>query len=116
MNDLLLCYLLFVSLILSTYHIVTLLNLTISPFASRCMTLTFLAEWGDRSQIATIALAAAQVISLLFIILFVTQYPKSQLQESLWSHNRSYHWSLLMYRWSGHWWTDTCDENLCQVR
>jgi putative Ca2+/H+ antiporter (TMEM165/GDT1 family) len=25
-----------------------------------CMTLTFLAEWGDRSQIATIALAAAQ--------------------------------------------------------
>lgn len=31
-----------------------------SPIMIECMTLTFLAEWGDRSQIATIALAAAQ--------------------------------------------------------
>lgn len=32
----------------------------LSPIFIECMTLTFLAEWGDRSQIATIALAAAQ--------------------------------------------------------
>ena len=31
-----------------------------SPIFMQCFTMTFLAEWGDRSQIATIALAAAK--------------------------------------------------------
>lgn len=31
-----------------------------SPIFIQCFTMTFLAEWGDRSQIATIALAAAK--------------------------------------------------------
>ena len=31
-----------------------------SPVFIQCCTMTFLAEWGDRSQIATIALAAAK--------------------------------------------------------
>jgi len=31
-----------------------------SPIALQCFTMTFLAEWGDRSQISTIALAASR--------------------------------------------------------
>jgi putative Ca2+/H+ antiporter (TMEM165/GDT1 family) len=37
-----------------------LLQLFFSPVYITCFTMTFLAEWGDRSQIATIALAAAK--------------------------------------------------------
>lgn len=35
------------------------LHVLLGPIFVQCLTMTFLAEWGDRSQIATIALAAA---------------------------------------------------------
>uniref|UniRef100_A0A7S3RAA4 GDT1 family protein n=1 Tax=Dunaliella tertiolecta TaxID=3047 RepID=A0A7S3RAA4_DUNTE len=38
----------------------TLLSMVLSPIFIKSFTLTFLAEWGDRSQIATIGLAASE--------------------------------------------------------
>lgn len=43
----------------SSTYVVTLLKSFVSPILLEAFTLTFLAEWGDRSQIATVGLAAA---------------------------------------------------------
>jgi Ca2+/H+ antiporter, TMEM165/GDT1 family len=43
--------------------VVNLLNLLFSPVFVQTFVMTFLGEWGDRSQIATITLAAASGIS-----------------------------------------------------
>ena len=40
-----------------------LLRLVLSPIWMETFVMTFLAEWGDRSQVATIALAGAEVVS-----------------------------------------------------
>ncbi|KAH8924881.1 UPF0016-domain-containing protein [Atractiella rhizophila] len=44
-----------------------LASLCLSPLFVKCFILTFLAEWGDRSQITTIALAAAHNVWLITI-------------------------------------------------
>lgn len=44
-----------------------LMHLFLSPILVQAFVLTFLAEWGDRSQITTIALAAAHVSDHFFI-------------------------------------------------
>lgn len=49
----------------------------LSPILLQAFTLTFLAEWGDRSQLATILLASREVTlndSLLFIKMFSAQH------------------------------------------
>lgn len=45
--------------------VMNLMNLLFSPVFVQTFIMTFLGEWGDRSQIATITLAAASGISLL---------------------------------------------------
>jgi Ca2+/H+ antiporter, TMEM165/GDT1 family len=47
--------------------VVNLLNLLFSPVFVQTFIMTFLGEWGDRSQIATITLAAAEGISPPFL-------------------------------------------------
>lgn len=44
--------------------IMNLLNLLFSPVFVQTFVMTFLGEWGDRSQFATITLAAAEGVSL----------------------------------------------------
>jgi Ca2+/H+ antiporter, TMEM165/GDT1 family len=48
--------------------ILNLLNLLFSPVFVQTFVMTFLGEWGDRSQIATITLAAASGIFLLCVV------------------------------------------------
>jgi putative Ca2+/H+ antiporter (TMEM165/GDT1 family) len=49
--------------------ILNLLNLLFSPVFVQTFIMTFLGEWGDRSQIATITLAAASGITLYIVFM-----------------------------------------------
>src|SRR5271169_6514786 len=51
--------------------VLNLLNLLFSPVFVQTFIMTFLGEWGDRSQIATITLAAASGMNFLLFSLFL---------------------------------------------
>ena len=64
-----------------TDGIINLLNLVFSPIVVQTFILTFLAEWGDRSQITTIALGAAHVCLLV--------HASNDPSNSFWNHRTS---------------------------
>ena len=74
----------------------------LGPVFVQAFILTFLGEWGDRSQIATIALGAAHV--RLLATFFTTPFNLS-LAECIPRHIRDRHWPLNVHRFSRHRWS-----------
>ncbi len=87
-------------------------SLIFGPVFVQAFVLTFLGEWGDRSQIATIALGAAHVrlsrivLLLLRLLTFVTR------AECLSRYPWDYPWSFLLHCAGCHWRALRFDQNL----
>ena len=84
----------------------------LGPVFVQAFILTFLGEWGDRSQISTIALGAAHVRQLVGSPLCRTE---ALLAELILGHNRNCGWPCLLYSWSGHRWSIYLNQNRRQV-
>jgi Ca2+/H+ antiporter, TMEM165/GDT1 family len=90
-------------------------SLFLGPVFVQAFVLTFLGEWGDRSQIATIALGAAHVCipflaagsSLVFNLIFLERV-----------HRRSWDcdWTLVLYGAGGDWRPLCLHQDLCKTR
>lgn len=89
-------------------------SLIFGPVFVQAFVLTFLGEWGDRSQIATIALGAAHVCCLTILSLpcFSFSFKRT---ECLSRYSRNDPWSLLLHCAGCHWRALRFDENLCKT-
>lgn len=78
---------------------------------AQAFTMTFLAEWGDRSQLTTIILAASKVGRLITTSLLV--YKSFYFTGRLWRHSWRYYWPLHLH-WPGcDWRSSSGFQNLC---
>ena len=90
-------------------------SLFLGPVFVQAFVLTFLGEWGDRSQIATIALGAAHVCS--FPLRWVLDLELSSLDSER-VHCRSGHryWTFMLYSAGGDWRPVCLYQDICQAR
>lgn len=91
-------------------------SMLLGPHFTQAFVLTFLGEWGDRSQIATIALGAAHVSIRLSVIPVILLRNPGQcplywdtrpiliydVTECISCHNRYHYWTRLLYHSCGH--------------
>ena len=91
-------------------------SLFLGPVFVQAFVLTFLGEWGDRSQIATIALGAAHVCTPLLrrVLCMRTQF--SLISERVHCRSRNGHWTLMLYSTSGGWGTLCLHQDICKTR
>ncbi len=89
-------------------------SLFLGPVFVQAFVLTFLGEWGDRSQIATIALGAAHVCS--FPLRRVLDFALSSLDSER-VHCRSGHryWTFMLYSAGGDWRPVCLHQDICQT-
>lgn len=85
----------------------------LGPIFVQAFVLTFLGEWGDRSQISTIALGAAHVCLLFWPFAHHTETP---LTERIFGHSRNCGWSCLLYSRGSHRWSIYLDKDRREVR
>ena len=86
----------------------------LGPIFVQAFILTFLGEWGDRSQISTIALGAAHV--RLVHSAFTFTQAEILLTERILGHNRNCGWPCLLYSWGGHRWSIHLNKDRREIR
>lgn len=88
------------------------LQLLLGPVFVQSFIMTFLGEWGDRSQIATIALAAAHVGRVLVALFYFIFILTSLVVECIPCNAGDSCWACMLYGSSCHWWSMGVHEDL----